>query len=73
MAFYFVREESALLQEMLNRNLLYVADTRSKIMQNDIGDMATYNDALLIDGNAERDTWLKELMMKGDLEENEEN
>ena len=60
-------------KRMLNRNLLYVADTRSKIMQIDIGDMATYNDALLIDGNAERDTWLKELMMKGDSEENEEN
>lgn len=57
-------------KRMLNRNLLYVADTRSKIMQIDIGDMATYNDALLIDGNAERDTWLKELMMKGE-EENE--
>ena len=53
-------------KRMLNRNLLYVADTRSKIMQIDIGDMATYNDALLIDGNAERDTWLKELMMKGE-------
>ena len=35
-------------------------------MQIDIGDMATYNDALLIDGNAKRDTWLKELMMKGE-------
>ena len=55
-------------KRMLNRNLLYVADTRSKIMQIDIGDMATYNDALLIDGNAERDTWLKELMMKGEEE-----
>jgi exodeoxyribonuclease V alpha subunit len=51
-------------KRMLNRNLLYVADTRSKIMQIDIGDMATYNDALLIDGNAERDTWLKELMTR---------
>ena len=55
-------------KRMLNRNLLYVADTRSKIMQIDIGDMATYNDALLIDGNAERDTWLKELMTKGEEE-----
>ena len=55
-------------KRMLNRNLLYVADTRSKIMQIDIGDMATYNDALLIDGNAERDTWLKELMTKGEKE-----
>ena len=55
-------------KRMLNRNLLYVADTRSKIMQIDIGDMATYNNALLIDGNSERDTWLKKLMMKGEEE-----
>lgn len=50
-------------KKMLNRNLLYVADTRSKIMQIDIGDMSTYNNALLIDGNKERDTWLKELLI----------
>lgn len=58
-------------KRMLNRNLLYVADTRSKIMQIDIGDMTTYNDALLIDGNAERDTWLKELMIIEGDESNE--
>lgn len=49
-------------KRMLNRNLLYVADTRSKILQIDIGDMGTYEDALLIDGNSERLTWLKELL-----------
>lgn len=49
-------------KRMLNRNLLYVADTRAKVMQIDIGDMATYNDALLIDGNEERDTFLKDLL-----------
>lgn len=49
-------------KRMLNRNLLYVADTRSKIMQIDIGSRATYDSALLIDGNAERSTWLKDLL-----------
>lgn len=51
-------------KRMLNRNLLYVADTRSKVMQIDIGSRAIYDTALLIDGNAERSTWLKELLMK---------
>jgi len=59
---YVINVVSPTHKRMLNRNLLYVADTRSKIMQIDIGDMGTYNDALLIDGNLERDTWLKELL-----------
>ena len=59
---YVINVVSPTHKRMLNRNLLYVADTRSKIMQIDIGDMGTYNDALLIDGNLERDTWLKDLM-----------
>jgi exodeoxyribonuclease V alpha subunit len=61
---YVLNVVSPTHKRMLNRNLLYVADTRSKIMQIDIGDMATYNDALLVDGNKERLTWLKELMEK---------
>ena len=48
---------------MLTRNLLYVADTRSKEMQIDIGSIEAYNKALLIDGNKQRDTWLYELML----------
>lgn len=50
-------------KRMLNRNLLYVADTRAKVLQIDIGDMGTFNDALIIDGNLERNTWLKELLV----------
>ena len=52
--------------KMLNRNLLYVADTRSKKFQIDIGDVDTYNKALLIDGNEERNTWLLELLKEGE-------
>ena len=48
--------------KMLNRNLLYVADTRSKKFQIDIGDADTYNKAILIDGNEQRNTWLIELL-----------
>ena len=61
---YVINAVSPLHSKMLNRNLLYVADTRGKKKQIDIGDMATYNDALLIDGNKERDTWLKELLLE---------
>lgn len=66
---YVLNVVSPTHKKMLNRNLLYVADTRSKVMQIDIGDMTTYDDALLIDGNAERDTWLKELMKEDDNNE----
>lgn len=59
---YVLNVVSPTHKRMLNRNLLYVADTRSKVLQIDIGDMATYEDALLIDGNSERLTWLKELL-----------
>lgn len=61
---YVINVVSPLHSKMLNRNLMYVADTRSKKMQIDIGDMDTYNKALLIDGNALRDTWLMELLIE---------
>lgn len=48
---------------MLSRNLLYVADTRSKKKTIDIGSISAFNDALLIEENHERDTWLKELLV----------
>lgn len=64
---YVINVVSPRHKRMLNRNLLYVADTRSKIMQIDIGDIGTYNDALLIDGNKERYTFLRELLEKGDI------
>lgn len=47
---------------MLNRNLLYVADTRGKKMTIDIGSTKAFNNALLVDGTQERLTWLKELV-----------
>lgn len=61
---YVINVVSPLHSKMLNRNLLYVADTRGKKKQIDIGDISTYNEALLIDGNKERDTWLKELLLE---------
>lgn len=61
---YVINVVSPSHERMLNRNLLYVADTRSKKMQIDIGDMGAYNKALLIDGNKERNTWLKELLLE---------
>jgi len=61
-ALYVINVVSPSHAKMLNRNLLYVADTRSKEMQIDIGDMDTYNKALLIDGNDERLTWLLDLL-----------
>lgn len=54
---------SPMHKKMLNRNLLYVADTRSRQLQIDIGDMQTYIEALMVDGNEERKTWLKELLL----------
>lgn len=61
---YVINVVSPSHKEMLNRNLLYVADTRSKIMQIDIGDKDTYNKALLIDGNKVRNTFLKDLLLE---------
>lgn len=51
-------------KRMLNKNLLYVADTRAKKLHIDIGDVNTFNDSLLIDGNELRNTWLPSLLKK---------
>ena len=51
-------------RRMLNRNLLYVADTRAKVLHIDIGDIKTFNEALLIDGNELRNTWLHEMLLE---------
>ena len=59
---YVINVVSPSHSRMLNRNLLYVADTRSKVLQIDIGDMDTYNRALLVDGNKQRNTWLPRLL-----------
>ena len=59
---YVISIVNPMHKKMLNRNLLYVADTRAKTMHIDIGNMSTFNDALLVDGNELRNTWLKELL-----------
>lgn len=59
---YVINVVSPTHKRMLNRNLLYVALTRAKVQTIDIGDLSTFEDALLIDGNSERYTWLKELL-----------
>lgn len=60
---YVISIVNPIHKRMLNRNLLYVADTRAKILHIDIGDINTFNDALLIDGNKLRSTWLKDLLL----------
>lgn len=60
---YVISIVNPIHKRMLNKNLLYVADTRAKILHIDIGDINTFNDALLIDGNELRNTWLKDLLL----------
>lgn len=60
---YVINIISPMHKRMLNRNILYVADTRSKIKQIDIGSLTAFNSALLVDGTTERNTWLKELLL----------
>lgn len=60
---YVISVVNPIHKKMLNRNLLYVADTRAKEMHIDIGDINTFNDVLLIDGNKLRNTWLKNLLL----------
>lgn len=59
---YVINVVSPSHKRMLNRNLLYVADTRAKKKHWDIGDVNTYKEALLIDGNTLRNTWLLDLL-----------
>lgn len=61
---YVINVVSPNHKRMLNRNLLYVADTRAKKKHWDIGDVSTYKSALLIDGNTLRNTWLLDLLTK---------
>lgn len=49
-------------KRMLSRNLLYVADTRAKEKTIDIGSISAFNDALLINEDDLRDTWLRDLL-----------
>lgn len=47
---------------LLNRNLLYVGQTRGKKEQFDIGSIEAMKNALSIDGVERRDTWLYDLL-----------
>lgn len=59
---YVINVVSPMHERMLNRNLLYVGVTRSKIKQIDIGDVNAFNNAVLRDGNEERDTYLLDML-----------
>ena len=47
---------------LLNRNLLYVANSRAKVKHINIGQVKAYKDALKIDGVTIRNTWLLDLL-----------
>jgi exodeoxyribonuclease V alpha subunit len=48
---------------MLSRGLLYVGTTRNRISHVDIGNIDAFNNALAIDKNEIRKTWLKDLLL----------
>ena len=55
---------------LMNRNLLYVGNTRAKKHHINVGQTKAYKDALLVDGVEERDTWLLDLLTEDEnLEE----
>ena len=47
---------------LMNRNLLYVGNTRAKKHHINVGQTKAYKDALLVDGVEERNTWLLDLL-----------
>lgn len=47
---------------LLNKNLLYVANSRAKVKHINIGQIKAYQDALKIDGVNIRNTWLLDLL-----------
>jgi exodeoxyribonuclease V alpha subunit len=47
---------------LLNKNLLYVANSRAKVKHINIGQVKAYKDALKIDGVSRRNTWLLDLL-----------
>ena len=52
---------------LLNRNLLYVGQTRGKKEQFDIGSIEAMKNALSIDGVERRDTWLYDLLRESEV------
>ena len=55
-------------QRLLSKQLLYVSDTRAKEKHCDIGSQKAFNNSLLIDVVDKRNTFLKELLEKGECE-----
>ena len=49
---------------LLNKNLLYVANSRARIKHINIGSVEAYKNALKIDGVLKRNTWLLDLLTK---------
>ncbi len=49
---------------LLNKNLLYVANSRARVKHINIGSLKAFNQAILTDGLEQRNTWLKELIIK---------
>lgn len=60
---YVINISSPSHKRMLNRNLIYVSNTRSKGKHIEIGDIKTINDALKIAGQHERNTFLQMILM----------
>jgi exodeoxyribonuclease V alpha subunit len=56
-------------KRMLSRGLLYVADTRCRKSHVDIGSIEAFENALSIVDNDLRSTWLKELLLKEESNE----
>ena len=58
---------SELHSRLLSKQLLYVSDTRAKEFHCDIGNQTAFTSALLIDVVDQRNTFLKELLLKGEI------
>ena len=58
---------------LMNRNLLYVGNTRAKKHHINVGQTKAYKDALLVDGVEERDTWLLDLLTANETLDNEKS
>lgn len=57
---------SEMHSRLLSKQLLYVSDTRAKEFHCDIGNQKAFTEALLKDVVDERNTFLKELLLKGE-------
>lgn len=60
---YVINVVSETHNRLMSKNLNYVADTRSKKKQIDIGQVKAYKDSLLVDNVEERNTWLLDLLV----------